>query len=176
MGWLASERGVNGGGISGILSSLQPDWKGEAGKGQRLRLGEIRSRTWCRQPLAPAQAGAGKSWGGGRDVAPGVTPPPKKIHPFPGGLEGFGFIGHVDLHREATGVVPRGTLKCGWFSGEKPKCRLSAGCFPAGFQAGGKGKGLILLRREAESRKPSGKAEQGAGESKTLLPGGPVPG
>ena len=55
--------------------------------------------------------------------------------------------------------------------GEKPTRRLSAGGFPVGFQASGKGKGLILPRQEAESRKPGGDAEQGAGQSETPLPG-----
>ncbi|XP_054254659.1 bridging integrator 2 [Indicator indicator] len=36
------------------LSSERPNWKGEAGKGHRLRLGEPGSGTWCPQPLAQA--------------------------------------------------------------------------------------------------------------------------
>ncbi|XP_049675539.1 small cell adhesion glycoprotein isoform X1 [Accipiter gentilis] len=108
MGWLASERGVNGGGISGILSSLQPDWKGEAGKGQRLRLGEIRSRTWCRQPLAPAQAGAGPRHGhGGRPEAPTV----RRLDPNPGEVT-------LALQNTPRFSVPWSTgLLPGWFLG-----------------------------------------------------------
>lgn len=69
----------------------------------------------------------------------------------------------------------RVTRECQSVAGfrEKPKRQLSAGCFPVGFQASRKGKGLILLQREPESRKPSGRAERGTRQGDTSLPGDP---